>query len=57
MLLDREEAALVFGEEMANRSEVDEKKGAMTSTTEIIALRLLKEAGTKEFRRLSKFLK
>jgi isochorismate hydrolase len=34
-----------------------EKKGAMTSTTEIIAFRLLKEAGTKEFRRLSKFLK
>jgi len=34
-----------------------EKKGAMISTTEIIAFRLLKEAGTKEFRRLSNFLK
>jgi len=34
-----------------------EKKGAMISTTEIIAFRLLKEAGTEEFRRLSKLLK
>jgi len=31
-----------------------EKKGAMISTTEIIALRLLKEAGTEECRKLSK---
>ncbi|MGZ3536879.1 MAG: hypothetical protein ACXVAB_02470 [Thermodesulfobacteriota bacterium] len=29
------------------------KKGAMISTTEIIAFRLLKEAGTEEFRKLS----
>jgi hypothetical protein len=36
---------------------MDEKKGAMISTTEIIAFRLLKEAGTEEFRKLSKFLK
>jgi nicotinamidase-related amidase len=34
-----------------------EKKGAMISTTETIAFRLLKEAGTEEFRRLSKLLK
>ncbi len=34
-----------------------EKKGAMISTTEIIAFRLLKEAGTEEFRKLSKLLK
>jgi isochorismate hydrolase len=34
-----------------------EKRGAMISTTEIIAFRLLKEAGTEEFRRLSKFLR
>ena len=34
-----------------------EKGGAMISTTEIIAFQLLKEAGTEEFRRLSKLLK
>src|SRR4030042_2579699 len=34
-----------------------EKKGAMISTTEIIAFQLLKRAGTKEFRGLSKLLK
>lgn len=34
-----------------------EKKGAIISTTEIIAFQLLKEAGTEEFRRLSKLLK
>ena len=34
-----------------------EKKGAMISTTEIIAFELLKEAGTEEFRGLSKLLK
>jgi isochorismate hydrolase len=34
-----------------------EKKGAMIPTTEIIAFQLLKEAGTEEFKRLSKFLK
>ncbi len=34
-----------------------EKKGAMISTTEIIAFRLLKEAGTEEFGRLAKLLK
>ena len=33
------------------------KKGAMISTTEIIAFQLLKEAGTEEFKRLSKLLK
>ncbi len=33
-----------------------EKKGAMISTTEIIAFRLLKEVGTEEFRRLSTLL-
>jgi hypothetical protein len=31
-------------------------KGAMISTTEIIAFQLLKEAGTESFSRLSKFL-
>ena len=34
-----------------------EKKGAMISTTEIIAFQLMKEAGTEEFRGLSKLLK
>ncbi len=34
-----------------------EKEGAMISTTEIIAFQLLKEAGTEEFRALSKWLK
>jgi nicotinamidase-related amidase len=34
-----------------------EKKGAVISTTEIIAFQLLKEAGTEEFRALSKWLK
>jgi nicotinamidase-related amidase len=34
-----------------------EKKGAMILTTEIIAFQLLKEAGTDEFKRLSKLLK
>jgi len=34
-----------------------EKRGAMISTTEIIAFQLLKEAGTEEFRVLSKWLK
>ena len=33
------------------------KRGAMISTTEIIAFQLLKEAGTEEFRALSKWLK
>jgi hypothetical protein len=32
-----------------------EKRGAMISTIEIIAFRLLKEAGTEEFRGLSKY--
>jgi len=34
-----------------------EKKGAMISTTEMIAFQLLKEAGTEEFKGLSKLLK
>ena len=34
-----------------------EKKGAIISTTETIAFQLLKEAGTEEFRRLSRLLK
>jgi nicotinamidase-related amidase len=34
-----------------------EKKGAMILTTEIIAFQLLKEAGTEEFKRLSRLLK
>lgn len=34
-----------------------EKRGAMISTTEIIAFQLLKEAGTEEFRELSKLFK
>ena len=49
----------LFEEEtrLGDRSEMDGKKGAMISTTEIIAFRLLKEAGTEEFRRLPKLLK
>ncbi len=34
-----------------------EKRGAMISTTEIIAFQLLKEAGTEEFKALAKSLK
>lgn len=34
-----------------------ERKGAMISTTEIIAFQLLKEAGTEDFKQLSKYLK
>lgn len=34
-----------------------ERRGAMISTTEIIAFQLLKEAGTEEFKRLSKIIK
>ncbi len=34
-----------------------EKKGATISTTEIVAFQLLKEAGTEDFKKLSKFLK
>jgi isochorismate hydrolase len=34
-----------------------EKKGATITTTEIVAFQLLKEAGTEEFRKLSKYLK
>jgi nicotinamidase-related amidase len=34
-----------------------EKKGAMISTTEAIAFQLMKEAGTEEFKRLSKLFK
>ena len=34
-----------------------EKNEAMITTTEIIAFQLLKEAGTDEFKRLSKFVK
>ncbi len=34
-----------------------EKKGAIISTTEIIAFQLLKEAGTEDFKQLSKLLK
>ncbi len=34
-----------------------EKNGAMISTTEIIAFQLLKEAGTDEFKRLSRMVK
>jgi len=34
-----------------------EKKGAIISTTEIIAFQLLKEAGTERFKRLSKWFK
>jgi nicotinamidase-related amidase len=34
-----------------------ENNGAMITTTEIIAFQLLKEAGTDEFKRLSKFVK
>ena len=34
-----------------------EKRGAMISTTEIVAFQLLREAGTEEFKRLSKLVK
>jgi len=34
-----------------------EKEGAILATTEMVAFQLLKEAGTEEFKRLSRFLK
>jgi len=41
----------IFEEEIRSEDWMG-KKGAMISTTEIIAFRLLKEAGTEEFRKL-----
>jgi len=42
---------------LGSQPKMDGKKGAMIPTTEIIAFELLKEAGTEEFRGLSKLLK
>jgi hypothetical protein len=36
---------------------MDEKKGATITTTGIVAFQLLKEAGTEESKKLSKYLK
>ena len=55
----------VVADAVCSRRELDwetglrwmEKKGAMILTTEIIAFQLLKEAGTDEFKRLSRLLK
>lgn len=55
----------VVADAVCSRRELDweiglrymDKKGVTISTTEIIAFQLLKEAGTEEFRRLSKFFK
>ena len=42
---------------LGDGSKIDGKKGAMISTTEIIAFQLMKEDGTEEFWRLLKLLK
>jgi len=55
----------VLADATCSRKEIDweiglkylDRKGAVISTTEIIAFQLLKEAGTEEFRRLSKLFK
>jgi nicotinamidase-related amidase len=55
----------VVGDAVCSRRKLDweiglrwiEKNGAMITTTEIIAFQLLKEAGTDEFKRLSRFVK
>ncbi len=55
----------VLADAVCSRRELDwktglrylERKGAMISTTEIATFQLLKEAGTEEFRRLSKLFR
>jgi len=64
-LLRRNYEVHVVADAVGSRKKLDwkaglrwmEKKGAMISTTEIIAFQLLKEAGTDDFKQLSKYLK
>jgi len=42
---------------LGDESQVDGEKGATITTTEIVAFQLLKETGTEEFKKLSKYLK
>ncbi|MGB9630035.1 MAG: isochorismatase family protein, partial [Thermodesulfobacteriota bacterium] len=64
-LLEKGYEVYVVADGVCSRRKIDweiglrylERRGAMISTTEIIAFQLLKEAGTEEFRRLSKLLK
>ena len=64
-LIQRNYEVHVVADAVGSRKKLDwemglkwmEKKGAMISTTEIIAFQLLKEAGTEDFKKLSKFLK
>ena len=64
-LLERGYDVHVVADAICSRRKLDwdlglrwmEKKGAMILSTEIIAFQLLKEAGTDEFKRLSRFLR
>jgi isochorismate hydrolase len=64
-LIQKDYEVYVVADAVCSRKKLDweiglrwlEKRGAMIPTTEIIAFQLLKEAGTEEFKRLSKFLK
>ena len=64
-LIQRNYEVHVVADAVGSRKKLDwetglkwmEKKGAMISTTEIIAFQLLKEAGTEDFKKLSKLLK
>lgn len=64
-LIEHDYAIHVAADAVCSRRKLDweiglrwmEKKGAMITTTEMIAFQLLKEAGTDEFKRLSKWFK
>lgn len=64
-LMERGYEVYVVADGVCSRRKIDwefglrylERRGAMISTTEIIAFQLLKEAGTEEFKRLSKLFK
>lgn len=64
-LIQRKNEVHVVADAVGSRRKLDwevglrwmEKNGAMISTTEIIAFQLLKEAGTEDFKQLSKYLK
>jgi len=64
-LIQKDYGVHVVADAICSRKKLDweiglrwmEKRGAMISTTEIIAFQLLKEAGTEEFKGLSKLFK
>ena len=64
-LIENDYEVHVVGDAVCSRRKLDweiglrwlEKKGALIATTEIIAFQLFREAGTEEFRGLSKLLK